>query len=127
MKTTNFNITAMNEENGINNISKDIILNDLIEHKSFLKREQKFNSNIEKRKQEPEKLNVETKVFGTCDDSTWKKRSLIMGDSDVTRSYRTYNVTWKILEILLLPKCQNCRCEILLSSVANETTQMYKH
>ena len=40
----------MNEEKEINNIGKDIILNDAIECKSILKREQKFNSNIEKRK-----------------------------------------------------------------------------
>ena len=77
----------MNEEKEINNIGKDIILNDAIECKSILKREQKFNSNIEKRKQVPDKLNVKTKALDTCEDGTSKKKTyLIMGDSDVTRN-----------------------------------------
>ena len=46
---TDANITAINEENEINSISKVTILNDLVQEcKAFLERVQKFDSNIEK-------------------------------------------------------------------------------
>ena len=49
---------------------------------SFLGRVQKFNSNIEKRKHEPDKLDDETKLLETHEDGKWKKgMTLIMGDS----------------------------------------------
>ena len=49
---------------------------------SFLGRVQKFNSNIEKRKHEPDKLDDETKLLETSEDGKWKKgATLIMGDS----------------------------------------------
>ena len=64
------NITAIKEDSEINNISKVTILNKLIkECKLFLERVQKFNSNIEKRKQEPDKLDDETKLLETPEDS----------------------------------------------------------
>ena len=66
----------MNEEKEINNIGKDIILNNVIECKSILKRQQKFNSNIEKRMQVPDKLNVETKALDTCEDGISKKKRI---------------------------------------------------
>ena len=43
---------------------------------------QKFNSNIEKTKHEPDKLDDETKLLKTHKDGKWKKgTTLIMGDS----------------------------------------------
>ena len=63
----------------INSFSKVTILGDL---KSFLKRVQKFNSNIEKRKQEPDKMDDENKLLETREDGKWKKgTTLMMGDS----------------------------------------------
>ena len=77
---TNANITAINE---INSISKVTILNDLIkESKCFLEKVQKFNSNIEKRQQEPDKLNEETKLLEKRENGKWKEgTALIIGHS----------------------------------------------
>ena len=73
------NITAINKEKKINSFSKVTILGDL---KSFLKRVQKLNSNIEKRKQEPDKMDDENKLLETREDGKWKKgTTLMMGDS----------------------------------------------
>ena len=82
-KITDACIPAIIKMSEINSISKLTILNDLIkECKSFLERVQKFNSNIEKRKHEPDKLNDETKLLETREDGKWKKgTTLIMGDS----------------------------------------------
>ena len=60
---TDANFTATNEVSEINNISEVTILNDLIkECNLFLERVYKFNSNIEKRKQEPDKLDDDIKT-----------------------------------------------------------------
>ena len=76
---TDANIPAINKEKKINSFSKVTILDDL---KSFLKRVQKFNSNIEKRKQEPDKMDDENKLLETREDGKWKKgTTLMMGDS----------------------------------------------
>ena len=77
------NITAITEERGINSNSKVTILNDLIKRtKSFLERVQKFNSKMKKRKQEPDKLDDETKLLAAHEDGKWQKgTTLIMGDS----------------------------------------------
>ena len=73
------NITAINKEKKIISFSKVTILGDL---KSFLKRVQKLNSNIEKRKQEPDKMDDENKLLETREDGKWKKgTTLMMGDS----------------------------------------------
>ena len=43
---------------------------------------QKFNGNIEKTKYEPDKLDDDTKLLETHEDSKWKKgTNLTMGDS----------------------------------------------
>ena len=79
---TDASITVINEENENNSISKVTILNDLIKCKYFLEKVQKFNSNIEKTKHEPDKLDDETKHLKTDEDGNWKKgTTLIMGDS----------------------------------------------
>ena len=60
---TDANFTATNEASEINNISEVTILNDLMkECNLFLERVYKFNSNIEKRKQEPDKLDDDIKT-----------------------------------------------------------------
>ena len=69
---THASITAINEENKINSIIKVTILNDLIkECQYFLEKVQKFNSNIEKTKHEPDKLDYETKLFETHENGKW--------------------------------------------------------
>ena len=66
---TDANIIAINEENKINSISKVTIPNGLIKKcKYVLEKMQKFNSNIEKTKHEPEKLDDETKLLKTHED-----------------------------------------------------------
>ena len=66
---TDANITFINEKNEINRISKVTILNDLIkECKYFLERVQKFNSNIQETKHEPDKLDDGTKLLKTHED-----------------------------------------------------------
>ena len=77
------NITAINEENEINSISKVTILNELIKQcKPILERVQKFNSNIQKRKHETDKLDDEIKLLETREDGKWKKgTTLILVDS----------------------------------------------
>ena len=65
-------ITAINEENKINSIIKVTILNYLIkECQYFLEKVQKFNSNNEKTKHEPDKLDYETKLFKTHENGKW--------------------------------------------------------
>lgn len=63
-------------------ISKVIILNDIIkERKWFLKRVQKFNSNVDRKKRNPDKLDNETKLE-IHEDGKWKKGTTrMMGDS----------------------------------------------
>ena len=52
------------------------------ECKYFLEKVEKFNSNFEKTKPEPDKLHNEIKLLQTHEDGKWKKETtLIMGDS----------------------------------------------
>lgn len=66
-------------------ISKVIILNDIIkERKWFLKRVQKFNSNVDRKKRNPDKLDNETKLE-IHEDGKWKKGTTrMMGDSTLS-------------------------------------------
>lgn len=66
-------------------ISKFIILNDIIkERKWFLKRVQKFNSNVDRKKRNPDKLDNETKLE-IHEDGKWKKGTTrMMGDSTLS-------------------------------------------
>ena len=67
-------------------ISKVIILNDKIkERKWFLKRVQKFNSNVDRKKRNPDKLDNETKLLEIHEDGKWKKGTTrVMGDSTLS-------------------------------------------
>ena len=64
---------------------KIIILNDIIkERKWFLKRVQKFNSNVDRKKRNPDKLDNETKLE-IHEDGKWKKGTTrMMGDSTLS-------------------------------------------
>ena len=66
-------------------ISKVIILNDIIkERKWFLKRVQKFSSNVDRKKRNPDKLDNETKLE-IHEDGKWKKGTTrMMGDSTLS-------------------------------------------
>lgn len=66
-------------------ISKVIILNDIIkERKWFLKRVQKFNSNVDRKKRNPDKLDNETKLE-IHEDGKWKEGTTrMMGDSTLS-------------------------------------------
>ena len=66
-------------------ISKVIILNDIIkERKWFLKRVQKFNSNVDRKKRNPDTLDNETKLE-IHEDGKWKKGTTrMMGDSTLS-------------------------------------------
>ena len=76
------NITAINEDSKINSISKVTILNYFIkECQYFLEKVQKLNSNIEKTKHKPDKLDDETKLLKIHEDKSKKGMTLIMGDS----------------------------------------------
>ena len=86
---TNASITAINEEGDINSITKVTILNDLIkECKSFLERVQKFDSNIEKRKHEPDKLDDETKLLEIREDGKWKKETTLIKEHSILSGLR---------------------------------------
>ena len=56
---------------------------------------QKFNSNFEKTKHEPDKLDDETKLLKTYEDGKWKKgMTLIIGDS-ILSGLREHKISHK--------------------------------
>ena len=107
----------MNEEKEINNNGKDIILNNVIECKSILKRQQKFNSNIEKRMQVPDKLNVETKALDTCEDGISKKKRIWLWEIQMLPGIRKHTMSYgrslkfcyfQSARIADVTQCQHC-------------------